>query len=42
MVAPMRRPRPVRDALTRAFAGSRQPDGTYRQNNLFRYLIARV
>ena len=32
----------VRGALTRAFAGSRQPDGTYRQNNVFRYLVARV
>jgi SAM-dependent methyltransferase len=31
----------TRGALTRAFAGSRQPDGTYRQNNVFRYLIAR-
>ncbi len=32
----------VRGALTRAFAGSRQPDGTYRQDNVFRYLVARV
>ena len=32
----------VRGALTRAFAGSRQPDGTYRQENVFRYLIART
>ncbi|MGZ4649047.1 MAG: class I SAM-dependent methyltransferase [Kineosporiaceae bacterium] len=32
----------VRGALTRAFAGSRKPDGTYRQENVFRYLIARV
>jgi SAM-dependent methyltransferase len=32
----------VRGALTRAFAGSRQPDGTYRQDNVFRYLVART
>ena len=32
----------VRGALTRAFAGSRKPDGTYRQENVFRYLVARV
>lgn len=32
----------TRGALTRAFAGSRQADGTYRQDNVFRYLIARV
>jgi hypothetical protein len=32
----------VRGALTRAFAGSRKPDGSYRQENVFRYLIARV
>jgi SAM-dependent methyltransferase len=32
----------VRGALTRAFAGSRQPDATYRQQNVFRYLLARV
>jgi SAM-dependent methyltransferase len=32
----------VRGALTRAFTGSRRPDGTYRQENVFRYLIARV
>jgi SAM-dependent methyltransferase len=32
----------VRGALTRAFASSRQPDATYRQDNIFRYLIARV
>ena len=31
----------TRGALTRAFAGSRQPDSTYRQDNIFRYLIAR-
>jgi SAM-dependent methyltransferase len=30
----------VRGALTRAFAGSRKPDGSYRQDNVFRYLIA--
>jgi SAM-dependent methyltransferase len=32
----------VRGALTRAFAGSRTPDATYRQENTFRYLVARV
>jgi SAM-dependent methyltransferase len=32
----------ARGALTRAFAGSRQPDGTYRQDNVFRYLVART
>jgi SAM-dependent methyltransferase len=32
----------VRGALTRAFAGSRKPDGTYRQDNVFRYLVART
>jgi SAM-dependent methyltransferase len=32
----------VRGALTRAFAGSRKPDGSYRQENVFRYLVARV
>ncbi len=32
----------ARGALTRAFAGSRKPDGTYRQENVFRYLIARA
>ena len=33
----------VRDALTRAFAGSSgTPDATYRQENIFRYLVARV
>ena len=32
----------VRGALTRAFAGSRKPDGSYRQENLFRYLVARA
>jgi SAM-dependent methyltransferase len=35
-------PAAVRGALTRAFAFSRQPDGTYRQNNVFRYLVAKV
>jgi hypothetical protein len=32
----------VRSALTRAFAGSRKLDGTYRQENAFRYYVARV
>jgi SAM-dependent methyltransferase len=32
----------VRGALTRAFAGSRKPDATYRQENVFRYLVARA
>jgi SAM-dependent methyltransferase len=32
----------TRKALATAFAGSRQPDGSYRQNNTFRYLIARA
>ena len=32
----------TRGALTRAFAPSRKPDGTYRQDNLFRYLVARA
>ena len=32
----------VRGALTRAFAGSRTPDATYRQENIFRYLVTRV
>jgi hypothetical protein len=31
-----------RGALTPAFAGSRKPDGTYRQENVFRYLVARA
>ena len=30
----------TRKALAAAFAGSRQPDGSYRQDNAFRYLIA--
>ena len=32
----------TRGALTRAFACSRRPDGSYRQDNVFRYLVARV
>ena len=32
----------VRGALTRAFAGSRKPNAIYRQENMFRYLVARV
>jgi len=32
----------TRGALTRAFADSRKPDGTYRQENVFRYLVART
>ncbi len=32
----------VLGALTRAFAGSRKPDGSHRQENVFRYLVARV
>ena len=32
----------TRGALTRAFAGSRRPDGSYRQDNVFRYLVARA
>jgi SAM-dependent methyltransferase len=32
----------VRGALARAFARSRTPDGVYRQENVFRYLVARV
>ena len=32
----------TRGALTRAFAGSRKPDGTYRQENVFRYLVAQA
>lgn len=32
----------TREALATAFADSRQPDGSYRQDNSFRYLIARV
>jgi hypothetical protein len=29
-------------ALTRAFAASRRADGTYRQDNLFRFLVVSV
>lgn len=32
----------TRKALAVAFAGSRQPGGSYRQDNSFRYLIARA
>jgi SAM-dependent methyltransferase len=32
----------TRKALAAAFADSRQPDGSYRQDNIFRYLIARA
>ena len=32
----------TRNALTAAFADSRKPDGSYRQDNAFRYLIARA
>jgi len=32
----------TRTALAAAFAGSRQPGGSYRQDNSFRYLIARA
>jgi SAM-dependent methyltransferase len=32
----------VRGALTGAFAGSQRPDGTIRQDNVFRYLLARA
>ena len=35
-------PAELRKALAAAFAGSRQPDGSYRQDNSFRYLIARA
>jgi SAM-dependent methyltransferase len=34
--------RATRGAITRAFAGSRKPDGCYRQENVFRYLLARA
>jgi SAM-dependent methyltransferase len=33
---------PTQDALAAAFAGARQPDGSYRHNNVFRYLVAHV
>jgi hypothetical protein len=32
----------VREALAGAYAGSRQSDGTYRQDNVFRYVVARA
>ena len=32
----------ARGTLIRACASSRNPDGTYRQDNLFRYLVART
>jgi len=32
----------TRGALTRAFAGSRRPEGDYRQDNVFRFVVARV
>jgi SAM-dependent methyltransferase len=32
----------TRGALTRAFAASRKPDGSYRQENVFRFLLART
>jgi SAM-dependent methyltransferase len=32
----------VKDALADAFADNRQPDGSYRQDNVFRYLVARA
>jgi SAM-dependent methyltransferase len=32
----------TRGALTRAFARSRKPDGSYRQENVFRFLMARA
>ena len=32
----------VRDALSAAYGDSRQPDGTYRQANVFRYIVARA
>jgi hypothetical protein len=32
----------VRDALAGADAGYRQPDGSYRQDNVFRYVVAPV
>ena len=30
------------DAIATAFAGSLQPDGTYRMDNVFRYLVATI
>ena len=32
----------VREALTGAYAASRRPDGTFRQDNVFRYVVARA
>jgi hypothetical protein len=32
----------TREALAAAFTDSGQPDGSYRQDNVFRYLIARA
>ena len=32
----------TREALAAAFAASRQSDGSYRQDNVFRFLIARA
>ena len=32
----------MREALIAAFASSRQDDGTYAQDNVFRYLVARA
>jgi predicted ATPase len=32
----------VRDALTVAYSDNRQPDGSYRQHNVFRYIVARA
>ena len=32
----------AREALAAAFADSGQPDGSYRQDNVFRYLIAQA
>ena len=32
----------VKAALADAYVDSRQPDGSYRQDNVFRYLIART
>jgi hypothetical protein len=32
----------TREALAAAFADSGQPDGSYRQDNVFRYLIAQA
>ncbi len=32
----------VREALALAYTGNRQPDGTYRQHNVFRFVVARA